>query len=65
MLFVHDDTADIVMHFLFAHPSHACGFAKVFAKAKGNGKVEIIMMVLDYFEIEKTDCFWHERSPVK
>ena len=65
MFLVHDDTADVVMHFLFTHPAHACGFAKVFAKAKGDGKVEVILMVFDYFKIEEAYCFWHERSPVK
>lgn len=65
MFFVHDDSADVVMHFLFTQPTHARRFAIVFAEAKGNGKVEVILMVFDYFEIEKAYCFWHERLPVK
>ena len=37
----------------------------MFAKAKGNGKVEIVLMMLDDFKIEEAYGLWHERSPIK
>ena len=56
MLFIHENAADVVMHTLFSHPAHAFGFPKVFAKAKGNGKVEVFQMVFDYYKIELKYC---------
>ena len=35
------------------------------AEAEGDGKIEVILMMLDYFEIVEAYCFWHERSPIE
>ena len=48
------------MGFVISHPAHTSDVAIVFIVGESDGKIEVIIMVLDDLKIEKAYCFNHK-----